>query len=219
MCGAGWGGGRGGPHRLLWRGTAWRPRTCAALSPWAPGPTTRTGTPGRCKAARSLLRCRAAAAGSGTRGPTSSLRAQARRSAPGGAGHSGRCSSAPGAVVLQGRRGTSDYKPRQPALRKLSRREEARRRKARNGVRLEAWVFGICASGVQHAAAAADSKGSQCAASPGPQSSSRSVHSGTSNLVPNRDLVKNSRTVCDAVCNKALGQGTYSLGYGCNSNY
>ena len=204
---------------MLWRGTAWRPRICGALSPWAPDPTKRTGTPGRCKAARGLLSCKATAAGSGTQGPTSSLRAQARRFAPGGAGHSGRCSSAPGAVVLQDRRGTSDYKPRQPALRKLSRREEARRRKARNGVRLEAWASGLCAPGLRRVPAAAGCKGSPCAAFAGPQSSSRSVHSGTPNLVPNRDLVKNSRTVCNAVRNKALGQGMYSLGYVCNSNY
>ena len=197
MCGAVWGGGRGGPPRLFWRGTAWRPRICAALSPWAPGPTTRTGTPAGVwpPVVFSVVGPQPRAREHGGR-HLACARRPGRRSAPGGAGHSGRCSSILGALVLQGSRGTSDYKPRQPAPRKLSRREEARRRKARKGVWVEAWASGTCAPGLRDAAPAAGSKGSPCAASAGSPSSSRSVHSGTPNLVPNRDLVKNRAVRC-----------------------
>lgn len=53
----------------------------------------------------------------------------------------------------------------------------------------------------------------------GPRRAAVSPGSGTPNLLPNRDLVKNSRTVCDTVCNKALAQSTYSFTLHNNSNY
>lgn len=207
---------KGGPHELLWRGTAWRPRICAALSPWAPGPTTRTGTPAGVWPP--VVSGRAAAAGRG-HGPTSCLRAQARptpSSVPGGAGH-GRCEAPllscrpPGQARDFGLQAPAGRAPEVVAARGSS------TTKAWTRVRVEAWASGTCAPGLQDAALSCQWAKSVCR--PSDPRHSRSVHSGTPNLLPNRDLVKNSRTVCDAVCNKALAQSTYSLRYGCNSNF